>query len=94
MIQVRESFKNLSSVLKDCWEDHERDLVEQQPVIQKRLIDALWKYSSIPYDGIVNSIHPWCSVSTIRWWVMPREGFTMYLEFFYIYTLSYLEKTI
>ena len=67
-------------MVTEFWEAHARYVVEQQPGVQKILIDALWKYYSIPYDGLANFICHWCSSSTIRSWVISREGYTMYSE--------------
>ena len=65
-------------MVKERWGAHARDIVEQQPGIRQILIDAQRKYSSITYDGPDNYIQHWCSASTIRPWVMSREGYTMY----------------
>ena len=78
--QVRENIRNLYDVVKEYWESHARDIVEQLPVIRQRLFDALRKDSIIPYDDLANYIQHWCSASTISRWVMSIEGFTMYSE--------------
>ena len=76
--QARDEFRNLSYVVKESWEICARDPVEKKPGIQQRLIDALYKYSIIPYDGLATSIQHRCYVSTIHWWVMSIESYTMY----------------
>ena len=60
-MKKRDEFRNISDVVKERWEAHERDIVEQQPGIRQRLIYAIQKYSNIPYYGLTNFIQPWCS---------------------------------
>jgi hypothetical protein len=43
-------------------------------------MDALRKDASISYFGIANEIEHWCSYSTIRRWVISREGYRMFTE--------------
>ena len=64
-------------MVKDNWEYHSRDLMEQQPGIRQILNYALRKDSIIPCDGLSNCIQHWYYESTIYWWVISREGYTM-----------------
>ena len=75
--QSRESFRNLYDVVKERWEARARDFVEQQPGNRQILIDALWKYYSIPYGGLDNSFQLWCSASTLHKWVILIGGYSM-----------------
>ena len=80
--------------MKERWDGHARYLMEQQPGIQQRLIDALGKTCIITYYGLANFILNWYYTSTIYLWVIPREGYTMYSEIVIPPTYSRKRKNI
>ena len=68
-------FNSLDEHSQEIWSFEARKLLERQPFIKSQIMDAMRRDNSISYDGLSNHINNWCSPSTIRRWVISREGY-------------------
>ena len=75
-----EEYENLDKSSIQLWECERRKALARQPFIASQIMEILRKDVSISYYGIANEIDHWCSHSTIRRWVITREGYRMYTE--------------
>lgn len=78
--RAKKAFQNLSSLEISVWESRKREHLARQPEIKTQIIFSLQQNDAISYQALEGEVNSWCSASTIRRYIISREGYDMYPE--------------